>query len=144
MSKQVFSPHFGNMTRPPRIGNFTCHFIQNWRKLTPYNIISLNQIKQNVRFTNKHISQFGMVKYNFCGTVQLRCHKMVIFSVPWIGNFLLEFGEKPHTFCHWEHDPISVIKMSKTTVILVIPQSHTADQLMAPWGRATEHQHSQD
>ena len=43
-----------------------------------------------------------MKKRICCGTVQLRCHKMVIlFFVPRIGNFLLEIGEKHYTFCHW-------------------------------------------
>ena len=46
-------------------------------------------------------------------TLQLRCHKMVIFFFsPRIGNFLLEIGKK-YTFCHWEHDPISVAKMGQ-------------------------------
>ena len=38
------------------------------------------------------------------------------FFVPRVGNFLLEIGKK-HTFCHWEHDPKSVIKMDQKILI---------------------------
>ena len=33
-----FSP-FWEHDPTPRIGDFSCHFLQNWEKLTPYNII---------------------------------------------------------------------------------------------------------
>ena len=35
-----------------------------------------------------------------------------IFSFPELGIFSLKLGKK-HTFCHWEHDPISVVKMGQ-------------------------------
>ena len=40
--------------------------------------------------------------------------KLPALSLEILGNFILEIRKKHiYTFCHWEHDPISVAKMDK-------------------------------
>ena len=69
------------MTGPPELGIF-CVFLNKIGKIS-HRIIHSNKAKNQVWWTNisnKHILQNSECKNTICcGTVQLRCHKMVIF-----------------------------------------------------------------
>ena len=83
------------------------------------------------------IKSTGIDFFTFYATTgAIKCnHQLVVattgaFSLTsvCIGNFLLEIGKK-HTFCHWEHDAISVVKIGQKKTadksdLVYIVQSH--------------------
>ena len=75
---QESSRYFGNMTGPPK---FLHHFTQNWKNI--HSIIKDKQSKKsNIRFTNKHISTFGMQKYNLLWHSAVKMSQNDNFFVP--------------------------------------------------------------
>ena len=78
----------------PRTGIFSCHFMQNWEKLSLYNLINLNK-ESNIWFTNKHISNFGMQKYNLLwhSAVKLPKNGDHFFLFLELGIFSLKLGK---------------------------------------------------
>ena len=87
LSKSNVFQGFWEHDPTPRIGKFSRCFIQNWEKLTPYNIIKFNK-KSNIWSTNEHILTFGTQKYN------LLWHSAVKISQNGDHFFPLKLGKK--------------------------------------------------
>ena len=96
------------------------------KKTHPIIILS-NKTKKNQIFGSfiNDIQNLKSKNIICCGTMQLRCHKIdSIFC--FLELRIFSFKLRKHTFCHWEHDPITVIKMDQNTcivqVLFAIPQ----------------------
>ena len=88
-----------------RIGKFLRRFIQNWEKL---NWEIYNQIKKT---TNIWIT-FKILECKKTFAEMSQNGDELFFLVLELGIYSLKLG-KNHTFCNWEHDPTSVIKMDQ-------------------------------
>ena len=93
-----FSPHFGIMIRPLKLGIF-CDVLYKIGKIS-HHIMSSNKTKNDIFGSLISRFQNWQCKYTICcSTVQLRCHKHVIFFffLEW-EIFPLKLGKK-HSFC---------------------------------------------
>ena len=83
-------------------------------------------IWRSVWFTYKQHSKFEKQKYNLLwhNAVKMSQNGDQFFCFLELRIFSFKLGK--HTFCHWEHDPITVIKMDQNTclvqVLFAIPQ----------------------